>query len=231
MNDNKESNPNSGKPSAAELTLMAERSFYAELTRLVPAFERVEAEIRERLAVRGAQIEALVTNDLDAMNAGWALRAVAAFDVLAPRLGREKSISIIDHCLNEPLRSPVLAGTRQMLDAAPDPFSELVGASKEREASYFGPSFLFEHLVDDDHGYVLEIRRCLYHQVLLACGALDLMPVICRADLNWIDAIEPHRHHLRFVSPSTFASADRCRMWFMRTDGDDHTRLRVARGT
>ncbi len=54
-----------------------------------------------------------------------------------------------------------------------------------------------------------------------ACGRVELMPTLCRTDTAWIDAIEPARHRLRFVRPSTFATASTCRMWFMRTDGDD----------
>lgn len=124
----------------------------------------------------------------------------------------------------------VLEGTAAMLDAAADPFVALVATSKEREQGYFGESFEFHRPIDDDHGYVLEIRRCLYHQVLLACERPQLMPLLCRADTAWIDAIDPKRHHLRFVRPSTFATAPTCRMWFMRTDGDDATTPEAVHG-
>lgn len=44
--------------------------------------------------------------------------------------------------------------------------------------------------------------------------------MLCRADANWADAIDPQRHRAVFVRPSTFASGERCRMCFLRTDGD-----------
>jgi hypothetical protein len=67
----------------------------------------------------------------------------------------------------------------------------------------------------------LHVRRCLFHETLRACGRTELQVVMCRFDLNWIDALDPGRHHTRFVRPSTFASADLCRMWFMRVEKPD----------
>jgi hypothetical protein len=223
------SSPATDKPTAIELTALVEDAFFEALARTVPAAS-VPA-IRERKALRRHQVDALVHNELDEMNVGYTLLAVAALDVLAPSIGRDEALRVIDACLNEPLREAVLRGTRQMLDEAPDAFRALVDASREREHHYFGPSFVFEHVIDDSHGYVLHIPRCLYHEVLFACDALELQPVMCRADVNWIDAIDPAVHHVRFVRPSTFATGGLCRMWFMRTDGDDRVRLPVVHGS
>jgi hypothetical protein len=117
-----------------------------------------------------------------------------------------------------------------MLDEAEDAFRALVDVSKHRERDYFGPSFEFERLIDDEHGYVLQIRRCLFHEVLLACGRSELQPLLCRFDMNWSDAIDAQRHHMSFVRPCTFATSTRCQMWFMRTEGDVASRLPVLRG-
>jgi hypothetical protein len=84
--------------------------------------------------------------------------------------------------------------------------------------SYFGPSFEFERPVDDDNGYVLDIVRCLFHELLVATGRSELQPLLCRFDLNWVDAIDPARHRLRFVRPVTFATGKSCRMCFLRTE-------------
>jgi hypothetical protein len=98
------------------------------------------------------------------------------------------------------------------------PFAAIVAASREREEHYFGPSFEFERPIDDGHGYVLQVRHCLFHETLRSCGRTELQPVLCRFDLNWADALDPHRHHAQFARPSTFATADLCRMWFMRLE-------------
>ncbi|GIE82513.1 hypothetical protein Aph02nite_84630 [Actinoplanes philippinensis] len=53
---------------------------------------------------------------------------------------------------------------------------------------------------------------------LVAAGRGGLQPILCRFDLNWADAIDPARHHLRFVRPVTFASGATCRMLFTREE-------------
>jgi hypothetical protein len=161
----------------------------------------------------------LVKNELDRANVRFTLLAVAAYDVLLDDgIAPDQALVMVDACLNLPLRDAVLEGTRQMLDASDDPFATLVQTSKARESEFFGPSFEFERPIDDGFGYVLHVKRCLYHEVLKACGRVELQPVLCRFDLNWVDAIAPERHHLRFIRPSTFATADLCRMWFSRAE-------------
>lgn len=215
------------KPSPHELTRWLEQAFFEALEAHRPG---LAALATSRLAERTPQVAHLIQNPLDAMNVGYTLLAVAGFDALAPLEGETAALRVVDGALHAWVRPKVLEGTRAMLDAAVDPFAALVAASKEREQGYFGPSFEFHRPVDDGHGYVLEIRRCLYHQVVLACGRPQLMPLLCRADTAWIDAIDPRRHHLRFVRPSTFATASSCRMWFMRTDGDDATAPEAVHG-
>ena len=129
-----------------------------------------------------------------------------------------KAVAVVDDCLNGPFRERILAGTESLLDQATDPFAAIVAASKEREATYFGSSFTFKRLVDDENTYVLDITRCLFHDGLVAAGRTQLQSVLCRFDLNWADAIDPNRHHLRFVRPVTFATGDSCRMCFLRQE-------------
>jgi hypothetical protein len=202
-----------------------EEGFFAHLARVAPGSlpdrHTLEPRIRAAIAARQPAVAHLIRSPLDRGNVGFAVLAVAAHDVLAAALDPDQALRLVDACLNEPLRACVLESTRQLLDASPDPFAALVAASREREASFFGPSFQFEHPVDDGYGYVLHVRRCLFHETLRACGRPELQPVLCRFDLNWIDALDPQRHHTRFVRPSTFATADLCRMWFMRVEPPD----------
>jgi hypothetical protein len=204
------------EPEALLRTL--EAAFFEHLDGLRLPYGPLEGRIRERMEACERKAAHLVRNAMDRGNVGFTVLAVAAFEVLREHLSLARAREVVDACLNAPMRAWVLEGTRAMLDGAGDAFGALVAASKEREASYFGPSFTFERPVDDGHGYVLNVKRCLFHEVLKACGCTELQPVLCRADLNWIDAIDPARHHLRFERPSTFASADVCRMWFMRVE-------------
>lgn len=218
------------RASHADWMVHIEDGFYQRLRQV--AAERglpaeVATETRARVAEREREVAHLVANDLDRVNARFTMLAVALFDVVERRLARDAAIRLVDECLNQPIRPLFVEGTRQLLDGAPDPFAALVASSKEREESSFGPSFEFERVIDDAHGYVLRIRRCLFHELLRACARTELMPLLCRFDLNWADAIDPERHGFRFLRPSTFATADRCQMWFARTDGDVVVRLPV----
>lgn len=208
----------------ADWTPIIERAFFARLLELLGsstgnAWPRsVDELVRHRLAALDAQLGHLIANTMDAANSRFTALAVAAYEVLEPLCGPTEAAAIVEDCLNSPLREDVLAGTRDMLDHTDDPFAALVAASKQREQSYFGPSFQFERPIDDHDTYVLDVHRCLFHDVLVAAGRSELQPILCRFDLNWADAIEPARHHLRFVRPMTFAGGVTCRMLFTREE-------------
>lgn len=128
-----------------------------------------------------------------------------------------------------------LVQTKTMIKACPlaPPlirFQAWLGPQKHVNATTLARRSYSGRPMDDHDGYVLEITRCLSHPILVRCHALGLMPILCEAETNWADAIDPRRHRMRFVRPSTFATPsafataeDRCRMWFMRTDGDAAT--------
>ncbi|MGI5126829.1 L-2-amino-thiazoline-4-carboxylic acid hydrolase [Pseudonocardia sp. CA-107938] len=197
-------------------TALIEQAFFERLAR-IPAPADVEQQVRLRLAVLDEQLRHLVRTPMDAANIRFTMLAVAAFDVLEPLHG-DAAAKLVDDCLNSPFREHILAGTATVLDEAADPFAAMVAASKEREATYFGPSFTFERPIDDWNTYVLDVVRCLFHEGLLAAGRTQLQAVLCRFDLNWADAIDPERHHFRFVRPVTYASGDNCRMCFLRQE-------------
>ena len=198
-------------------TALIEQAFFARL-REVLAPHDVEQQVRSRLAELDEQLQHLVHNPMDAANVRFTSLAVAAYDVLEPAHGPAGATAVVEDCLNSPFRDVILVATASLLDDADDPFAALVAAGKERESTYFGPSFTFERPVDDQHSYVLDVIRCLFHEALVAAGHTHLQAVMCRFDLNWVDAIDPDRHHVRFVRPVTFATGDTCRMCFLRQE-------------
>ncbi|HWS39608.1 MAG TPA: L-2-amino-thiazoline-4-carboxylic acid hydrolase [Actinoplanes sp.] len=198
-------------------TAVIERAFFTRLQELQNT-DYINDSVRHQLAELGSVIDPLVTNPMDAANARFTALAVAAYNVLEPLRGPAEAAAIVQDCLNSPLRPDILAGTRGMLDQSGDPFAALVAVSKEREETYFGPSFRFERPVDDHDTYVLDVRRCFFHDVLTAAGFPELQAILCRFDLNWADAIDPAQHHTRFVRPVTFASGTTCRMLFTREE-------------
>lgn len=208
----------------SDWTPVIERAFFARLPGHLESSDwqgrlgEIKTLIRARLATLDGDLQHLVRTPMDAANVRVTALAAAAFDVLELACGAGEAAVIVEDCLNQPLRAQILAGTAAMLDYAEDPFTALVDASKDREETYFGPSFTFRRPVDDHDTYVLDITRCPFHEALRAAGRTELQPVLCRFDLNWADAIDPARHHLRFVRPVTFATGDICRMCFTRQE-------------
>lgn len=181
-----------------------------------------DGTLREKLGEQverlTGKVEHLVRNRMDAANVHFAVLAAAGAAVLEPELGRETAAALVSDGLNGPFRKDVLEGTRAMLDAAEDSFAAVVAASRGREEEWFGPSFGFLRPLDDEHTYVLDVRRCLFHEALAALGRPDLQEILCRFDLNWADAVDPERHGVAFVRPITYASGDVCRMVFSRVE-------------
>lgn len=118
----------------------------------------------------------------------------------------------------EPLGGMVRTATRAMLDAAPDPFAAMVALSRSRERDAFGAGFTFVHSADDER-YLVDVHRCFYQEVLRANDAMELGPVMCEFDGNWIAAIDPERHGFRFERPSTIGrGGTHCPFHFRRVE-------------
>ncbi len=161
------------------------------------------------------------------MHLKTALVLVAAYRELQQRYSDETLIPRLREAFVEPLRPYVGGATSASLDAAPDPFAEMVAITKQRERDFFGPSFTFANPLDDDTGYVTEVRRCFYHEVLVANEAPQLTPILCAFDATWIDVIDPARHRLRFDRPTTIGSGGAsCPFTFTRTGTEQRTSWR-----
>jgi hypothetical protein len=94
----------------------------------------------------------------------------------------------------------------------------MVELSKSREQYGFGKGFTFHRTTDDDH-YLLDVHRCFYHDVLVANSAPELTPAMCAFDGNWIEAIDPDKHGIRFDRATTIGlGGTHCPFHFHRTD-------------
>lgn len=152
-------------------------------------------------------------------NLRMTMALLAAHHYLEPRLGRAESLAAVRVAFVEPFADVVRAQTAALLDAAADPFAAMVAVSKSREEYAFGAGFRFERPADDDQRYHLDIRRCFYHDVLVANSAAELTPVMCEFDANWIEAIDPDRHGFRFERETTIGrGATHCPFYFDRTE-------------
>ncbi|MGW9212658.1 L-2-amino-thiazoline-4-carboxylic acid hydrolase [Embleya sp. NPDC055664] len=161
----------------------------------------------------------LIDDEPSRHNLRITLALVAAYRILRPHLDRDDAVALVRDAIVEPLGAITESATAAMLDAAPDPFAAIVALSKSREEESFGRTFTFVRPADDDRRYLLDIHRCFYHDVLVANSAPELTPAMCAFDLNWIRAIDPNRHGLRFDRAGAIGHGDtHCTFHFHRTD-------------
>jgi L-2-amino-thiazoline-4-carboxylic acid hydrolase len=154
-------------------------------------------------------------------NVRMTLAVLAGYRLLAPRLPDDDLLPLLRSALVDPLGEAVRSGTAVALDASPDPFALLVEVSKQREVHSFGAGFTFARPRDDRDEYLVDVRRCFYHELLVANGAGLLTPVLCAWDANWIDTIDPERHGVRFERATTIGlGGASCPFHFRRTGPD-----------
>jgi hypothetical protein len=195
--------------------------FFAHLTaalreRSVP--DDLAARMRTRLEELERAHAGMIIDEPSRFNLRMTVALVAAYEALRPRLGRDEAVAVIAAAFTEPLGPAVRAGTRAMLDDAPDPFQAMVELCKSRERDAFGAAFAFRRPADDAQRYYLDVHRCFYHDVLAASSATELTPVMCAFDKAWIEAIDPARHGFRFDRATTIGyGGSHCPFHFTRT--------------
>ena len=146
---------------------------------------------------------------------------LAAYLALKASRPAEELLDILEQSFVAGAGEMIREHTARFLDDAPDPFQAMVGVSKARERYGFGDGFTFERERDDDRAYLLNVRRCFWHDLFVGRGAPELTRVLCAFDTNWIAAIDPKRHRLRFERPTTLGlGGDRCAFHFRREGGD-----------
>ena len=207
-------------PDAERDTTAVIEGFYSYLTNALRALSRPE-DLVAGMRTRAQKLERaradMIVDDPSRFNLRMTVALVAAYEALGPRLGREEAIAVIRSAFTEPLGPAVRAGTRAMLDAAPDPFLAMVELCKSREQEAFGGAFTFRRPVDDGRRYYLDVHRCFYHDVLAASSAAELTPVMCAFVMAWIEAIDPAKYGFRFDRVTTIGyGGDHCPFHFTR---------------
>lgn len=183
------------------------------------AFEKFKTIYKQRFEANLSKVECLIKNELDKGNIAFVLTTVSCFEALkALGIPENEAFQLTNDCINRPMYPYLVTETKKSFDNAENPFQTLIQASKDREENYFGNSFHFERPVDNEYGYVLHIKKCLFHETLKVLDRKELQPILCQMDLGWIDAIEPNKHLMQFARPVTFATGNTCQMWFMRKE-------------
>jgi hypothetical protein len=151
----------------------------------------------------------------------WSSIMLAIYDVCMEKgNGQEQSISITENVVFSNMKSDTVAGyVKKALDKAKDPFKEMVKTSKKQEKDFFGSTFRFSRLVDDDRAYLARVSDCFYLNYFRNNNALELMQIACKWDLiSWSKGIIPEKHGLTFSRPFTMGLDDKdCDFGIKRT--------------
>ena len=201
---------------SAETTYVIE-SFLSALQSIVPEEARTGVHnIPQRLSGLVQQYANWATDQPSTHNLRYACAVLAAFEALSPHLAPDHTLTILREAFGAS-GAAVREKTRAALDKSPDAFRDLVAVSKAREVVQFGPQFIFERERDDDQAYLLNVRKCFWHDFFGAIGHPELTTVLCAFDRNWFEAIDPERHGVRFERTTTLGEGgDHCPFHFFR---------------
>lgn len=194
------------RPDPGRETRLTIDSFLEALTTVEPHDSRLGQRIRDRHRDLVNGYEGQLVDEQSWMNLKMALALLAAYLELKESYPDEILLPRLQEAFVEPLRSFVARATACTLDGADDAFSAMVAISKQREGTFFGQSFVFDHPIDDNNKYIAEVRRCQYHDVLVTNDAPQLTHIFCAFDATWIDVIDSSRHGFTFERPSTIGT-------------------------
>ena len=208
------------RPDPGRETRLTIDSFLEALVAAEPADPELAARVRRRHRDLINARQTRLADEQSWIHLKMALVLLAAYQELQERYRDEVLLPRLRQAFVEPLRPYVAQATSSSLEAAADPFSAMVTISRERERAFFGESFVFDHPADDDTQYIAEVRRCFYHDVLVASDAAQLTPILCAFDATWIEAIDPSRHGFTFERLTTIGTGGAtCPFTFKRNAG------------
>ena len=144
---------------------------------------------------------------------------VASHRTLQAQLSMDKkqSVELLTAVFVERNRESIREYIRAAMDNAPDPMKMMTETAKEREETFFGKSFAVERIEDNEQTYQVRYTTCFYHAFSKACGAPELMNVLCEWDWNWAAGIIPEKHAFRFERSETLGyGAEACLFSFFR---------------
>jgi hypothetical protein len=143
--------------------------------------------------------------------------ALAAYRVLQLSVSKDDAFEKVRRAFIEPGRAHTFREMAEMMNTATDPFRDLVTHTKSQEEQFLGSTFKFDRVQDDDQAYKVDVHECFYHRFFSENGAPELTKLACDINANWIDAIDPAKHGVRFDRPSMLGyGGDKCRFYYYR---------------
>ena len=129
----------------------------------------------------------------------------------------ELMLDILCTALTKPNSWMIRNATRVMLFFSKDPMTTLVNYTKNRVPPMYGNVFEFTNEEKDRNEFTMRITSCYYHNFFVTNGAIELTPLFCAWDKNWIEPISPTKHGVKFQRKTTLATGgDSCPFTFVR---------------
>jgi hypothetical protein len=142
---------------------------------------------------------------------------LAAYRVLQLSVPKDDAFEKVRRAFIEAGRADTFREMAELMDTAIDPFRDLVTHTKSQEQQFLGSTFNFERVQDDDQAYKVHVNECFYHRFFSENGAPELTQIACDSNANWIDAIDPAKHGVRFERPTMLGyGGDKCQFYYYR---------------
>jgi|HubBroStandDraft_4_1064222.scaffolds.fasta_scaffold315571_2 hypothetical protein len=192
-----------------------EQGFFATL--LQGGGPDLEQVIRSEQTALYEPKRGLATDEQGTFHLRCGTLALAAYRVLQVSVPKDDAFEKVRRAFIEPGRADTFREMAEMMNAAADPFRDLVTHTKSQEEQFLGSTFNFERVQDDDHAYKVHVHKCFYHSFFSENGAPELTRLACDINANWIDAIDPAKHGVRFERPSMLGYGDdKCQFHYYR---------------
>ena len=192
-----------------------ERGFFAIL--LQGDGQHLEQVIRSEQTALYESKRGAATDEQHTFHLRCGTLVLAAYRVLQLSVPKDDAFEKVRRAFIEPGRADTLREMAEMMNTATDPFRHLVTHTKCQEEQFLGSTFNFERVQDDDHAYKVHVNECFYHRFFSENGAPELTRLACDINANWIDAIDPAKHGVRFERPSMLGYGDdKCGFYYYR---------------
>jgi hypothetical protein len=134
----------------------------------------------------------------------WCSAILATYRAcLVKNMEKQDAIEFTAAVIFENMQADAIANRiRAMLNKAKDPFMVMVNASKHHENKFFGNTFQFSRMIDNDSQYQAVFHKCFFNDYFHNNGVPELMKIACAWDLiSWSKGIDPEKHRLTFSRP------------------------------
>lgn len=142
---------------------------------------------------------------------------LACYQELVPgTMTQDLAIALINDVFTSIGRTTLRLYTQALLMFSRDPFLALTRAAKQRVLTQYGKAWEFRVVESRDY-FSMTVTKCFYNDFFKAAAVPQLTRVFCRWDENWIEPIDPAKHHILFERPMTIGyGGDECPFTFKR---------------